>query len=101
MGLVWVSNALAKVFSQGTVDWGFFSFNLITRDAALRIATDASSKSQIAPLAAFYRDVVLPNWGFFGIFLTVAELAVAIGLLFGIATASPRSVGCCCSPRSG
>jgi hypothetical protein len=30
MGLVWVSNALAKVFSQGTVDWGFFSFNLIT-----------------------------------------------------------------------
>ena len=86
MGLVWVSNALAKVFSQGTVDWGFFFFNLITRDAALRIATDASSKSQIAPLAAFYRDVVLPNWGFFGIFLTVAELAVAIGLLFGIAT---------------
>ena len=62
MGPIWVSNALAKVFSQGTVDWGFFSFNLITRDAALRIATDASSKSQIAPLAAFYRDVVLPNW---------------------------------------
>ena len=38
------------------------------------------------PLGAFYRDVVIPNWGFFGIFLTLAELAVAIGLLFGIAT---------------
>ena len=26
------------------------------------------------------------NWGFFGIFQTVIELAIAIGLLFGIAT---------------
>ncbi len=86
MGLVWVSNALAKVFSSGDFDWGFFSFNLITRDAAQRIATDAASKTQIAPLGTFYRDVVVANWGFFGIFLTLAELAVAIGLLFGIAT---------------
>jgi len=38
MGLVWVSNALAKVFSSGSFDLGFFSFNLITRDAAQRIA---------------------------------------------------------------
>jgi len=86
MGLVWVSNALAKVFSSGSFDLGFFSFNLITRDAAQRIATNAASKRQIVPLGAFYRDVVIPNWGFFGIFLTLAELAVAIGLLFGIAT---------------
>ncbi len=86
MGLVWVSNALAKVFSSGNFDWGFFSFNLMTRDAAQRIATGAASKTQIAPLGAFYRDVVVANWGFFGIFLTLAELAVAIGLLFGIAT---------------
>ena len=85
MGLVWVSNALAKVFNQGNVDWGF-SFNLITRDAAQRIATDAASKTQIAPLGTFYRDVVVANWGFFGIFQTLAELAVAIGLLFGIAS---------------
>jgi len=70
MGLVWVSNALAKVFSSGSLDLGFFSFNLITRDAAQRIATNAASKTQIAPLGAFYRDVVIPNWGFFGIFLT-------------------------------
>ncbi len=86
MGLVWVSNALAKVFSQGNVDWGFFSFNLITRDAAQRVATDAASKTQIAPLGTFYRDVVVANWGFFGIFQTLAELTVATGLLFGIAT---------------
>ena len=61
MGLVWVSNALAQVFSQGTVDWGFFSFNLFTRGAARSIATNAAGKSQLAPLGAFYRDVVVAN----------------------------------------
>jgi uncharacterized membrane protein YphA (DoxX/SURF4 family) len=86
MGLVWLSNALAKVTDVGVVDWGFFSFNVITRGTAQGIATDAASKTQIAPLGAFYRDVVLPNWGVFGILLTVAELAVGIGLLLGIAT---------------
>jgi uncharacterized membrane protein YphA (DoxX/SURF4 family) len=50
------------------------------------IAADASSKTYFTPLGAFYRDVVLPNWGFFGVFLTIAELAVGIGLLFGIAS---------------
>jgi len=86
MGLVWVSNALAQVFSQGTVDWGFFSFNLFTRDAARSIASNASGKSQLAPLGAFYRDVVVANWGFFGILFTIAELAIGLGLLLGFAT---------------
>jgi uncharacterized membrane protein YphA (DoxX/SURF4 family) len=86
MGLVWLSNGLAKVTGVGVVDWGFFSFNLITRGTAQGIAADAASKTQIAPLGAFYRDVVLPNWGVFGVLLTVAELAVGVGLLLGIAT---------------
>ncbi|MBA2474160.1 MAG: DoxX family membrane protein [Pseudonocardiales bacterium] len=86
IGLVWLSNALAKVVDVAVVDWGFFSFNLITRGVAQGLATDAAAKSQIAPLTSFYRDVVLPNWGFFGIVLTLAELAVGIGLVFGIAT---------------
>lgn len=86
IGLVWLSNALAKVSDIGVVDWGFFSFNLITRGVAQGLAADAASKTQIAALGAFYRDVVLPNWGVFGILLTVAELGVGIGLVFGIAT---------------
>ena len=85
-GLVWLSNGLAKLFNQGGIDIGFFSGNLITLGAARGIATDASSKTQIAPLGAFYRDVVLPNWGLFGSFLTVAELAVGLGLIFGVAS---------------
>ncbi len=86
MGLVWLSNALAKVFGVAVVDWGFFSFNLITKDIARGILTDAAGRTQIAPLGAFYRDVVLPNWGLFGTLLTLAELAVGLGLLFGVAT---------------
>jgi len=85
-GLVWFSNALAKIFDKGTYDWGFISFNLITRGSAQFIANDASMKTSIAPLGALYQSVVLPNWGFFGAFLTVAELAVGLGLLFGVAT---------------
>jgi len=71
---------------QGKLRPGFFSFNLVTRGSAQFIATGAAGKTQIAPLGAFYRDVVLPNWGFFGAFLTVAELAIGLGLIFGVAT---------------
>jgi thiosulfate dehydrogenase (quinone) large subunit len=85
-GLVWLSNGLAKLIDKGTYDWGFISFNLVTRGSAQFIADDASRKTYIAPLGAFYQNVVLPNWGFFGAFLTVAELAVGLGLVFGVAT---------------
>ena len=85
-GLVFLSNALAKVSGKGNYDWGFFNFNLITRVAAERIATNASSKTGISPLGSFFQNVVVANWGFWGIFLMLAELAVALGLLFGVAT---------------
>lgn len=85
-GFVWLSNGTAKLFDVDTFDLGFFSGNLITLGAARGIATDASNKTQIAPLGAFYRDIVLPNWGFFGTFLTVAELAIGLGLIFGMAS---------------
>ena len=32
------------------------------------------------------QNPVRPDWGFFGVFLTVAELAVGQGLSFGVAT---------------
>lgn len=85
-GLIWLSNGLAKVFDTGTVDGGFFSFTLITRGVARGIATDASGRTAIGPLGGFYRDVVLPHWGVFGILLTVGEVAIGIGLVFGIAS---------------
>lgn len=83
-GLVWLSNGVAKLIGKATYDLGFFSFNLVTRGVAESIAKGASSKTYIAPLGAFYRDVVVPNFGFFGWFLTVAELAIGLGLVLGV-----------------
>jgi thiosulfate dehydrogenase (quinone) large subunit len=85
-GLVWLSNGLAKAFNVGVYDWGFFSFNLVTVDSAHFIAADAAAHTDIAPLGALFQDVGLPNWGFFGPFLTVAELAIGLGLMFGVAS---------------
>lgn len=85
-GLVWFSNGLAKLIDKGSYDWGFISFGLITRGSAQSIAAGAASRTSIAPLGWFYRTAVLPHWGFFGAFLTVTELAVGLGLVFGVAT---------------
>jgi len=85
-GLIWVSNGLAKLFNFVSVDLGFFSFTLVNRDSARGIAGGAAEKTYLAPLRLFYQDVVLPNWGVFGIFLTAAELTVGLALLFGVAS---------------
>lgn len=85
-GLVFLTNALAKVFEAGSFDLGFFSFTLISKASAKGILTDAAATTWIRPLGGFYQHLVLPAWGFWGWFLTLAELAVGIGLLLGIAS---------------
>jgi uncharacterized membrane protein YphA (DoxX/SURF4 family) len=85
-GFVWLSNGLAKAWEVGVYDWGFFSFNLVTKASAQFIAADAAMKTQIAPLGALYRNLVLPHWGFFGTLLTVSEIAIGLGLIFGVAS---------------
>lgn len=85
-GLVWLSNALAKVWDTKDYDLGVFSFNLIARGTAKSILADASDKTGIAPLGNLYQDLVLANWGFFAVFLTVTELAIGLGLVLGVAS---------------
>ena len=88
VGLVWLGNALAKVFNHGSYDLGVVSFGLISRDTArglLESYTGPESHA-IAPLKTVYRDLVLANWGFFQWLLTAAELAVGISLVVGIAS---------------
>ena len=63
-GLVFLTNALAKVFEAGSFDLGFFSFTLISKSSAKGILTDAAAKTWIRPLGAFYQHLVLPAWGF-------------------------------------
>ncbi len=84
-GLVWLSNALAKLFFDGksNFDWGFVTFNLIDR-ATARGMLQRASDGTFQPLRWLYQDVVLANWSFFQWFLTVGELAAGLMLLFGI-----------------
>ncbi len=86
VGLIYLSNTIAKVFNVGVVEFGPFGFSLISRDGARGILEGAAKDTWITPLGALYENVVLANWGFFQWFLTVAELGVAVGLLFGIAS---------------
>jgi uncharacterized membrane protein YphA (DoxX/SURF4 family) len=86
-GAVWLSNGLAKVFANddSSFDWGFIKFNLINQNAARSILNGASANT-FQPLRWIYHDVVLANWGFFAWFLTVAEVAAGLLLVFGLAT---------------
>lgn len=85
-GVNWLSNAIAKLIGNGTFGGGFFSFNLVDRATARAILEQGTGATPIAPLRAFYTDVVLANWGFFAWFLTVTEFAIGLGLLFGVAS---------------
>lgn len=92
-GVVWLSNALAKVFEKNEFDLGFFSFTLIDKASARSILTNAADKTGIRPLGGIYEHLVLPHWGLFSVFLVLAELAVGLGLIFGIASRFAAVVG--------
>ena len=46
----------------------------------------SNALAKVLDVGNYDQDVVLPNWGVFGPFLTIAELAIGLGLLFGVAT---------------
>ena len=48
------------------------------------ILDDASSNTNFGLLGGLYQSLVLPNFGFFGVFLTIVELAAGLALLFGV-----------------
>lgn len=85
-GLIWLTNGIAKVIGVGSYDLGLATFGLLYLPQAEFIADDASSNTFLAPLGAFYQSVVLPNYGFFGTFLTIVEIAAGLALLFGALT---------------
>jgi len=85
-GLIWFTNGLAKLTGVGAYDLGVLSFGLINVGAAEAIAASASRDTSFGLLGSFYQGVVLPNFGVFGAFLTVAELAAGLALLFGVLT---------------
>jgi len=85
-GLIYLSNGLAKLVGVGAYDLGFATFGLLWLPQARFIADAASTDTFIGPLAAMFQNVVLPNWGAFGVFLTVVEIAAGLALLLGVLT---------------
>jgi len=93
-GAIWLSNGLSKVFfnQDSNLDWGFASFNLINQPAARSILEGASDDT-FQPLRWIYHDLVLGNWGFFGWFLAVAEIAAGVLLILGLAARLGATIG--------
>lgn len=85
-GLIWLTNGLAKLFDVGVYDFGFATAGLLWLPQAQSIADSASAGTFIAPLGAFFQDVVLPNYAAFGVFLTIVEIMAGLALLFGALT---------------
>jgi uncharacterized membrane protein YphA (DoxX/SURF4 family) len=85
-GLDWLSNAVAKLIGVKEYNLGFITFNLVDRGVAGGILHQSVESTKILPLHWFYGSVVLPHFEFFQWFLTATEFAIAIGLLFGIAS---------------
>jgi uncharacterized membrane protein YphA (DoxX/SURF4 family) len=91
-GAVFLSNGLAKVLGRSNFDWGFISFTLVDRSSARSILIGGAPHT-FQPLRWIYQDLVLANWGFFQWFLTAAELATGVSLIFGIASRLGALIG--------
>lgn len=83
-GAIYLSNGLAKLFDVGVYDLGFATFGLLWLPQAQFIADDASANTFLTPLGSVFQTVVIPNWGAFGVFLTVVEIAAGLALIFGV-----------------
>ncbi len=93
MGLILLSNGLAKLFGFSKINVGPYVANLIDRDGARFIlqfevlenpagGQPGTSVPGLRPIAEF----VLDNWGFFGWALTAVEIGAGGLLILGLAT---------------
>jgi thiosulfate dehydrogenase [quinone] large subunit len=82
LGIVYLSNGLAKLFGLHDVTIGLWHTFLINRDDALNIQTGNTSSSP--GLIHDFGNIVIANWGAFQWLLTLGELAVGLGLLLGV-----------------
>ncbi len=93
IGLILLSNGLAKLFSFSEITVGPYIANLIDRDASRFIlqfevfdnpagGQPGTSVPGLRPIAEFMLD----NWGLFGWALTAVEIGVGGLLILGLAT---------------
>jgi len=88
LGLVFLSNGLAKLFDFHRVAFGPVVGNLINRgDARFILDVEVNKNAQrLLPLVGrITNDVVLPNFGLFSWALTAVELGAGVLLVAGLA----------------
>ena len=84
IGLDFFSNGLAKLFDFSSIKLGsFFSGGLITSESAQRMLRHASETTFITPLGHLAGWIANDAYGVFGPLLTIAELALGLGMLTG------------------
>lgn len=82
LGVVYLTNGLAKLFGWHAVTIGTWHTYLINRDDALGIQ---KSNTATAPWPLHdLGNVVISNWGAFQWLLTLGELTIGLGLLLGL-----------------
>ena len=87
MGVIFLSNGLAKLFGFHKVAFGPVVGNLINRADArfiLDIEVNKNAKNLLPPIRWITNDLVLPNFGPFGWALTVVELTAGLLLILGL-----------------
>lgn len=83
LGIVYLANGLAKVTGVSSLaigPWRTFLINLNVTQGILR----HDARTSIAPYHDFAFNVVLPHFNLFGPLITLAEVAVGLGLLTGV-----------------
>lgn len=91
VGIVYLTNGLAKLFGFHTVTLGPWKTFLINRGDAFGIQTGNTASSP-----GFLQDIgmlVVSNWAVFQWLLTLGELAVGLGLLLGLLGRLTASAG--------
>ncbi len=82
-GIVYLTNGLAKITGTGSITIGPWRSFLINYDGARGILQHDAASS-IRPYHDVVFNVILPHYSLFGALVTVAEIAVGIGLVSGI-----------------
>lgn len=86
-GLSYLLNGLAKLFEFHAVTIGPYHANLINKGDArfiLDAEVNTNARAELPLIGRITNDLLLPNWGFFGWFVTVLELGVGVLLTVGL-----------------
>lgn len=93
VGVIFLANGLAKLFSFRNIEIGPYSSFLINREEARSILQGEAAKNELPVIPGLVNDVLLPNFGWLQWVLTFVELGVGALLIVGLATRAAALVG--------